>query len=241
MSERFWLLRVCSGRKECSGEISLCPARSAWPLSEVVSIFRFRLVRFACSFGLDCGRVCAPRWHHLRRLTRRVFLARTTTTDARSRRSLAARYLLSGEERLDLAEERELLSDRVAAVLRYVDEKEHAARQVRERRDGLHLDRVPLVELVVEDPRRVDHLGFGVAAEREDVCGRVCTPPRHAARRADQTTSRRRRRDRAGGERWTCREDGAVVVRMSRSPARRTAHVAMRRVATLKKWMALFG
>ena len=65
---------------------------------------------------------------------------------------------LAVEERLDRLEERHLLRDREAALLRDVDHVEHAALQVRERGDRLHLDRVALLEGLVEDARRVDDL-----------------------------------------------------------------------------------
>mmetsp|Transcript_19940 Transcript_19940/g.46844 ORF Transcript_19940/g.46844 Transcript_19940/m.46844 type:complete len:562 (+) Transcript_19940:1393-3078(+) len=66
--------------------------------------------------------------------------------------------LLVREERLDGAEERALLLDGVAALLADVHEVQDRAGQVSQRRDGLHLYRVSLLEGVIEYPRRVDDL-----------------------------------------------------------------------------------
>mmetsp|Transcript_38497 Transcript_38497/g.85933 ORF Transcript_38497/g.85933 Transcript_38497/m.85933 type:complete len:380 (+) Transcript_38497:508-1647(+) len=66
--------------------------------------------------------------------------------------------LLVREEGLDGLEEGHLLGDREAALLRDVDEVEHRALEVGESGDGLHLDGVALVQGVVEDAGRVDHL-----------------------------------------------------------------------------------
>eukprot|EP00760_Papus_ankaliazontas_P018925 PhM_4_TR17767/c0_g1_i1/m.843 len=65
---------------------------------------------------------------------------------------------LSGEERLDVAEERDLRLDGVAARTAQVHEVHDRRLEVGQRRDGLHLDDVALVEAVVEDTGRVDDL-----------------------------------------------------------------------------------
>ena len=65
---------------------------------------------------------------------------------------------LVGEKRLDGLEELDLSLEREAALLGEVEEVHDAAAQVGERGDGLHLDRVHLLERVVEHSRRVDDL-----------------------------------------------------------------------------------
>mmetsp|Transcript_14126 Transcript_14126/g.28156 ORF Transcript_14126/g.28156 Transcript_14126/m.28156 type:complete len:518 (-) Transcript_14126:837-2390(-) len=71
--------------------------------------------------------------------------------------------LLVHEERPDGPEEGALRLHRVPAVLRNVHEVEHRARQVGEGRDGLHLDGVPLLQWMVEEAGRVDHLPAQIA------------------------------------------------------------------------------
>ena len=51
-----------------------------------------------------------------------------------------------------------LLCDGVAALLREVDDVEDGGLEVGERGDRLHLDRVPLLERLVQHARRVEHL-----------------------------------------------------------------------------------
>eukprot|EP00965_Chrysotila_dentata_P005429 178321-Pleurochrysis_carterae.AAC.1 len=65
---------------------------------------------------------------------------------------------LVDEERSDLVKEGDLLRERVAALLGDVEHVEDAALQVGERRDRLHLDRVALLERLVEHAGRVKHL-----------------------------------------------------------------------------------
>ena len=60
-----------------------------------------------------------------------------------------------------------LLLDGVAALLRDVDEVQHAALEVGQRRDGLHLDRVALLERMVQDAGSVHHLVRRVKSEVE--------------------------------------------------------------------------
>ena len=62
------------------------------------------------------------------------------------------------EQGADRIEEGDLLLDRETALLRNVDNVKHAAVQVGERRDRLHLDGVALLERLVEHPRRIDDL-----------------------------------------------------------------------------------
>ena len=61
------------------------------------------------------------------------------------------------EEPLGRMEELALCLDGVSALLRKIDEVENA-NQVCERRDTLHLNVVHLLQGVVEDTRRIDHL-----------------------------------------------------------------------------------
>ena len=65
---------------------------------------------------------------------------------------------LADEERVNAAEERELLVERVVALPAEVDEEENGGLEVRQRGDALHFDGVALLDGVVEDARRVDHL-----------------------------------------------------------------------------------
>lgn len=65
---------------------------------------------------------------------------------------------LVDEERLDVVVEADLLGDRVSAGLRNVDEEEDAGVQVGQRGNGLHFDRVLLLERMVQDSWRIDDL-----------------------------------------------------------------------------------
>ena len=65
---------------------------------------------------------------------------------------------LADEERVDAAEERELLVDGVVALAAEVDEEENGGLEVGQRGDALHLDGVALLDGVVQDAGRVDHL-----------------------------------------------------------------------------------
>ena len=65
---------------------------------------------------------------------------------------------LVDKERLDVVKKRDLLVNRVAALLGHVHDEQDGGAQVRHGRDGLHLDGVALLERVVEYAGRVDHL-----------------------------------------------------------------------------------
>ena len=69
---------------------------------------------------------------------------------------------LSDEKRVDAAEERELLVDGVVALSAEIDEEENGGLEVGQRGDGLHLDDVSLLDGMVENPGRVDHLPANV-------------------------------------------------------------------------------
>mmetsp|Transcript_55580 Transcript_55580/g.159869 ORF Transcript_55580/g.159869 Transcript_55580/m.159869 type:complete len:352 (+) Transcript_55580:609-1664(+) len=62
------------------------------------------------------------------------------------------------EERLDGVEQSHLHRNGVAAHLRDIDKEKNGRGQVRQGGDGRHLDRVPVLEGVVEDTRGVDDL-----------------------------------------------------------------------------------
>lgn len=70
---------------------------------------------------------------------------------------------LVGEERSDVVEELQLLLQRVTTLLRDVHDVEDGGPQVGQGRDGLHLDGVPLLQGVVQDPRGVHHLNTETA------------------------------------------------------------------------------
>lgn len=65
---------------------------------------------------------------------------------------------LVGEQRPDVAEELQLLLQRVSALLRRIHDVQHRRPQVSQSRDGLHLDGVPLLQRVVQDAGCVHHL-----------------------------------------------------------------------------------
>ena len=62
------------------------------------------------------------------------------------------------EQRLDVLEQLHLLRDGVAALLRDVDEVQHAAVQVRQCGDRLHFDCVAVLKRVVEQTWGIDYL-----------------------------------------------------------------------------------
>ena len=94
--------------------------------------------------------------HHLLLLRRQVLILQHVAFGAHQEQRLA------GEERVDVAEQRELLLDRVRALAAQVNEVENGGLQVRHGGDGLHLVGVALLERVVQDSGRVDHLPANV-------------------------------------------------------------------------------
>mmetsp|Transcript_1884 Transcript_1884/g.4050 ORF Transcript_1884/g.4050 Transcript_1884/m.4050 type:complete len:569 (-) Transcript_1884:454-2160(-) len=83
--------------------------------------------------------------------------------------------LLIGKKRLNGSKQITLLLDGVPALLANVHEIQHRARQVSQRRNRLHLDRVPLLQRMIQNPRRVDHLPtkiFVIRMTHEQALGR---------------------------------------------------------------------
>ena len=70
---------------------------------------------------------------------------------------------LVGKQRFDALKELQLLLDGVSALLRDVHHVENGSSEVSQRRDGLHLDGVPVLQGVVQNARGVHHLPAEVA------------------------------------------------------------------------------
>lgn len=65
---------------------------------------------------------------------------------------------LVGEQRPDVVKELQLLLQGVTALLGRVHDVQNRRSEVSQSRDGLHLDGVPLLQRVVQDPGGVHHL-----------------------------------------------------------------------------------
>lgn len=112
-----------------------------------------------------------------------------------------------------------LFLDGVAALLRDVDEVEHAALEVGQRRHGLHLDRVALLQGVVQNTRGVNHLvkRCGCKGHRPRARARTHT---HKLKNQTSTDSTVRQKDAQDACFGRCRDaDAMTAVSVMRFPS----------------------